>query len=113
VYIEGDPRFKKVRRATGHDLRLGSEGIHRISYGWKTRAYACLGRNASSKHPCNGIRRRRVPPAPALREVLLDDPARCTTMSWRISPGIRKSGLVHADMSEYNRLWWEGPHRCD
>ena len=47
-------------------------------------------------------------PAPVLREVALDDPAPVYADVVENLRAIRKSELVHADMSEYNLLWWEG-----
>src|SRR3989442_8508217 len=47
-------------------------------------------------------------PAPALREVALEDPAAVYADVVANIRALRKSELVHADMSEYNLLWWEG-----
>src|SRR5206468_12570499 len=45
-------------------------------------------------------------PAPALRHVRLEDPAAVYTDVVENLQAIRKAKLVHADMSEYNLLWW-------
>src|SRR5207247_7727223 len=47
-------------------------------------------------------------PAPALREVRLEDPTAVYTDVVANLQAIRKAELVHADMSEYNLLWWDG-----
>src|SRR5712664_5031514 len=47
-------------------------------------------------------------PAPALREIDLDDPAAVYADVVANLKAIRKAELVHADMSEYNLLWWGG-----
>jgi len=109
VYIEGDPRFKKVRRATRPTI-----------FAWAQKEYKNLVRMEDA-----GVRVPRPErvlnnilvmeyvgdesrPAPALREVVLDDPAAVYDDVVANLRGIRKSELVHADMSEYNLLWWEG-----
>jgi RIO kinase 1 len=109
VYIEGDPRFKKVKRA-----------IRPTIFAWAQKEYKNLVRmeDAGVKVP----RPERVlnnmlvmeylgdesRPAPSLREVTLDDPAAVYQDVVSNLRGIRKSELVHADMSEYNLLWWDG-----
>src|SRR2546422_383586 len=47
-------------------------------------------------------------PAPALREVRLEDPTAVYADVVANLQAIRKAELVHADMSEYNLLWWDG-----
>src|SRR5207247_2727993 len=47
-------------------------------------------------------------PAPALREIALEDPAAVYADVVTNLRAIRKAELVHADMSEYNLLWWSG-----
>src|SRR5256712_9049381 len=47
-------------------------------------------------------------PAPALREVALEDPAAVYADVLANLRAIRKAKLVHADMSEYNLLCWGG-----
>src|SRR3989442_6400932 len=46
-------------------------------------------------------------PAPALREVRLEDPTAVYADVVANLQAIRKAELVHADMSEYNLLWWD------
>jgi len=46
-------------------------------------------------------------PAPSLREVALESPASVYQDVVANLRAIRKSRLVHADMSEYNLLWWQ------
>jgi RIO kinase 1 len=46
-------------------------------------------------------------PAPTLREVALEDPGAVYEDVVANLKAIRKSGLVHADLSEYNFLWWQ------
>src|SRR5213592_983084 len=46
-------------------------------------------------------------PAPSLREVALESPAAVYQDVVANLRAIRKSRLVHADMSEYNLLWWQ------
>src|SRR6266498_472793 len=45
-------------------------------------------------------------PAPTLREVALDDPTPTYADVAANLRAIRKSKLVHADLSEYNLLYW-------
>jgi len=47
-------------------------------------------------------------PAPTLREVALDDPTSTYEDVVANMLAIRKSELVHADLSEYNLLHWDG-----
>jgi len=109
VYIDGDPRFKKVKR-----------GIRPTLWAWAQKEYKNLVRMADA-----GV---RVPapervhnnvlvmeyigdetqPAPALREVALEDPAAVFADVVANLRAIQKAKLVHADMSEYNLLWWGG-----
>src|SRR3989442_459517 len=109
VYIEGDPRFKKVKRATRPTLLA-----------WAQKEYKNLVRMGDA-----GV---RVPspervldnvlvmeyigdetqPAPSLREVALEDPHAVFEDVVANMRGIRESELVHADLSEYNLLWWAG-----
>jgi len=108
MYIEGDPRFKRVKRATKPTI-----------FAWAQKEYKNLVRMGDA-----GV---RVPipervldnivvmeyigdetqPAPSLREVSLDSPASAYRDVVTNLRGIRKSKLVHADMSEYNLLWWQ------
>src|SRR5438309_3262982 len=47
-------------------------------------------------------------PAPSLREIALEDPHAVFNDVVANMRGIRESELVHADLSEYNLLWWAG-----
>ena len=47
-------------------------------------------------------------PAPLLREVRLDDAAAGLEDLIETMRAIRKAGLVHGDLSEYNVLVWDG-----
>jgi RIO kinase 1 len=108
LYIEGDPRFKRVKRGTRPTI-----------FAWAQKEYKNLVRMGDA-----GV---RVPdpervldnvlvmeyigdesrPAPTLREVALDDPGAVYEDVLANLKAIRKSGLVHADLSEYNFLWWQ------
>ncbi len=107
VYIEGDPRFKKVKKA-----------IRPTIFAWAQKEYKNLVRmdDAGTRVP----RPERVldnvlvmeyigdetQPAPTLREVALDDPTSTYADVVANLRAIRKSKLVHADLSEYNLLYW-------
>lgn len=108
MYIEGDPRFKRVKRGTKPTI-----------FAWAQKEYKNLVRmdDAGVRVP----RPERVldnvlvmeyvgdetRPAPSLREVPLEDPAAVYEDVVANMRGIRKAGLVHADFSEYNLLWWD------
>lgn len=109
TYIEGDPRFKRVKKATkptiiawaqkeyANLVRMGDAGVrvptpHRVEDNVLVMEYI-------------GDATR---PAPSLREVVLEDPDGAFEDVVGNLRAIRKSGLVHADMSEYNLLWWAG-----
>lgn len=108
VYIEGDPRFKRVKRATKPTI-----------FAWAQKEYKNLVRmdDAGVRVP----RPERVldnvlvmeyigddtRPAPPLREVPPEDPRAVYADVIENLRGIRKAGLVHADFSEYNLLWWD------
>ena len=47
-------------------------------------------------------------PAPLLKDFPLDDPAAVYRDVVENMRRIRKAGLVHADLSEYNLLFWDG-----
>ena len=109
VYIEGDPRFKRVRRATKPTI-----------FAWAQKEYQNLVRmqDAGARVPSP----KRVEgnilvmeyigdetrPAPLLREISMDDPRAVYRDVVENMKAIRKSGLVHADLSEYNLLFWDG-----
>src|SRR5437870_9268539 len=109
MYIEGDPRFKRVKRATKPTI-----------FAWAQKEY--------KNHVRMGDAGVRVPspervldnsgvmeyigdetqPAPSLREIALEDPHAVFNDVVANMRGIRESELVHADLSEYNLLWWAG-----
>jgi len=107
VYIEGDPRFKRVKRGTKPTI-----------FAWAQKEYKNLVRmdDAGVRVP----RPERVldnvlvmeyigdetRPAPSLRELAFDDPGAVYEDIVANMRRIRKAGLVHADFSEYNLLWW-------
>ncbi len=109
VYIEGDARFKNVKRATRPTLLA-----------WAQKEYKNLVRmdDAGVRVP----RPERVldnvlvmeyigdetQPAPALREVALEEPRETYEDVVTNMRAIRKAELVHADLSEYNLLYWDG-----
>ncbi len=112
-YMVGDPRFGRVP----HRSRL-------LIPRWALKEY----RNLSLLHGA-GI---RVPrpiaiernvlvmefigdaktglPAPLLRSVKLESPDDVfNEIMWMIEQSYVKAGLVHADLSEYNIMWYNGP----
>lgn len=109
TYIVGDPRFKNVKRATRDLIEA-----------WAQKEYRNLLKMAEAG--------ARVPkaielrdhilvmeyigdeerPAPLLREVALEDPAAVFADLRGSMKAIRKAGLVHGDLSEYNVLLWGG-----
>jgi len=109
VYIEGDPRFKKVRKATRPTILA-----------WAQKEYKNLVRMGDAKVRVPQPERLmdnvlvmeyigdETQPAPTLREVALDDPNSVYEDVLANMRLIRKSELVHADLSEYNLLYWGG-----
>lgn len=108
VYIEGDPRFKRVKRATKPTI-----------FAWAQKEYQNLVRmqDAGTRVPTPARVQDNVlvmeyigdetQPAPLLRNVALEDPAAVLDDVIANMRTIRKAGLVHADLSEYNLLYWE------
>lgn len=109
VYLEGDPRFKKVKRATKPTI-----------FAWAQKEFKNLVRmrDAGVRVPTServldnvlvmeyiGDETR---PAPTVREVALEDPAAVYADVVANMRRIRKAELVHADLSEYNLLFWDG-----
>jgi len=91
-----------------NDLRLGSEGIQESrTDGRRGRTRASAG-TRPQQHPCKWIRGDESRPHPRCAKYLLDDPAAGCTRCRCESPRIRKSELVHADMSEYKLALVEG-----
>ncbi len=108
VYIEGDPRFKRVKKATKPTL-----------FAWAQKEYLNLVRmqDAGVRVPTPSRVESNVlvmgyvgddtMPAPLLRNATLDDPKAVFKDVVENLRAIRKAGLVHADLSEYNLLFWE------
>ena len=108
-YIIGDSRFRNVRRSHKE-----------IIYAWAQKEYKnLLGMAAAGARVPKAIEQRNnvlamsylgdeTRPAPLLREVRLDDPAAGFEDLVETMMAIRKGGLVHGDLSEYNVLVWDG-----
>ena len=108
VYIEGDPRFKRVRKATKPTLLA-----------WAQKEYRNLVRmqEAGVRVPTPmrveanvlvmGYIGDETMPAPLLRSVRLEDPRAALEDVVANLRAIRRAGLVHADLSEYNLLYWK------
>ncbi len=109
VYIEGDPRFKRVKKATKPTL-----------FAWAQKEYLNLVRmqDAGVRVPTPARVENNVlvmgyvgddtMPAPLLRNAALEDPGSVLQDVIQNLRAIRKAGLVHADLSEYNLLFWDG-----
>jgi len=116
MYIEGDPRFSRVRRD-----RRG------LIYQWASKEFKNLKEayGAGVRVPKPVTVRNNVlvmefigrdgVPAPLLREVELRNPARVYKMVVNdVRKLYRKAGLVHGDLSEYNIMYWRGlPYLID
>lgn len=108
-YIEGDSRFKGVRRATKPTLlawarkehknllRMGDAGVR------VPRPHALQENILVMDYIGDETR-----PAPLLREVALEDPEATFQDVLENMRRIRTAELVHADLSEYNLLVWDG-----
>lgn len=108
-YIEGDPRFRRIRRDT-----------HYLVYAWAQKEFKNLKRAYEA-----GV---RVPKpisvkgnvlvmefigedgvsAPLLKEADLEDVEGTFKVLLDYVKKLYKSGLVHADLSEYNVMIWDG-----
>ncbi len=109
VYIEGDPRFKRVKKATKPTL-----------FAWAQKEYLNLVRmqDAGVRVPTPirvednvlvmGYIGDDTKPAPLLRNAALEDPEAAFEDTVQNLRAIRKAKLVHADLSEYNLLYWDG-----
>ncbi len=109
VYIEGDPRFKRVKKATKPTILA-----------WAQKEYQNLVRmeEAGVRVPVPARLEANVlvmeyigdetTPAPLLRHVALENPAAVLDDVVANLRAIRKAKLVHADLSEYNLLFWDG-----
>ncbi len=109
VYIQGDPRFKHVRRATKPTI-----------FAWAQKEYQNLVRmqDAGVRVPTPSRVEANVlvmeyigdetMPAPLLRNATLEDPQAVFNDVVANLRAMRKAALVHADLSEYNLLFWDG-----
>ncbi len=108
-YIEGDPRFKRVKRGTKPTILV-----------WAQKEYKNLTRmaDAGARVPKAEALQQNIlvmeyigdetQPAPLLRNVALEDPIAVFEDVRENMRRIRKAELVHADLSEYNLLFWQG-----
>lgn len=108
-YIEGDPRFKKIKR-----------GRRSIIYAWALKEFKNLGRafrvGVCVPEPVHVSRNILIMsfigengnPAPLLKDVVLEEPLETY---WEIMIQVRdlwkKAKLVHGDLSEFNIMRWE------
>lgn len=109
VYIQGDPRFKHVKRATKPTI-----------FAWAQKEYQNLVRmqDAGVRVPTPSRVEANVlvmeyigddtMPAPLLRNVTLENPQAVLNDVVANLRAMRKATLVHADLSEYNLLYWDG-----
>lgn len=109
VYIEGDQRFKRVKKATKPTI-----------FAWAQKEYQNLVRmqDAGVRVPtpvrveANVLVMEYIGdetmPAPLLRNVTLEDPQAVLNELVVNLRAMRKAKLVHADLSEYNLLFWDG-----
>ena len=106
-YLQGDPRFKKIGRTFREMISV-----------WAQKEFKNLQRMREA-----GV---RVPrplavhknlllmeyigdesmPAPTMKDLPLADPAAAYEDVLASMAAMRKAGLVHGDLSEYNLLWW-------
>ncbi|HKW43768.1 MAG TPA: serine protein kinase RIO [Thermoplasmata archaeon] len=108
VYLEGDPRFKKVKKA-----------IKPTIFAWAQKEYKNLVRmddaGARVPKPERVIDNMLVmeyigdenQPAPTVKEIPIEDPDELFADVVRNMKAIRHAELVHADLSEYNLLYWD------
>jgi len=110
VYIQGDPRFTRVRRDTRSLIYLWTQkefkNLHSAyEAGVKVPKPIAVRRNVLIMEFIgeNGIS------APLLREIPLKNPDRTyRQILANVKRLYRKAGLVHADLSEYNVMIWKG-----
>ena len=109
-YIEGDPRFHKVKRDVRALIRL-----------WASKEFKNLEQayNAGVRVPKPIVVRDNIlvmefigedgVPAPLLKDSILDNPE---AVYRRILSNVSllwvKAGIVHGDLSEYNIMFWRG-----
>src|SRR2546430_3033717 len=102
VYIDGDPRFKKVKRAIRPTLWAWAQKedkklVRMEDAGVRVPAPERVHNNVLVMEDIGG----ETQPAPALREVPVEDPAAVYADVVANLQAFRKAKLVHADMSEY------------
>jgi RIO kinase 1 len=106
-YIEGDRRFDGVRRQRRH-----------ILLAWCRKEYSNLmiAKEAGCTVPQPIMYKNNVlvmqfigdeTAAPLIKDVELDDPAAAYKHLVRDLNRLYHAGLVHADVSEFNVLWWQ------
>jgi RIO kinase 1 len=109
VYIEGDSRFKRVRRATKPTLFAWAQKEHQNLVQMQDAGV----RVPSPMRVQDNILVMEyigdeTMPAPLLRNVKIADPKSVFADVVENLRSIRKAQLVHADLSEYNLLFWDG-----
>jgi len=112
-YIVGDPRFKRIKRRS-----------RALIPQWALKEYKNLSRYHDAgvrvPKPLDILRNVLVMefigdsnssiPAPMIKNVEVPSPVKTFNQLLRmITVGYTKAGLVHADLSEYNILWFKGP----
>ena len=110
IYIQGDPRFTRVRRDTRSLIYLWAQkefkNLHTaFKAGVTVPKPIAVRRNVLIMEFIgeNGIS------APLLREIPLKNPDRIyRQILANVKRLYRKAGLVHADLSEYNVMIWKG-----
>ncbi len=108
-YIAGDPRFKGVKRSTRDLIEAWAQKEYR-NLMKMVKAGACVPKPVELRDHILvmeyiGDEER---PAPLLRTVALEDPAAVFADLRDSMKAIRRAGLVHGDLSEYNVLMWAG-----
>ena len=107
-YIEGDPRFKGVKRGTKPTVLAWARKEHKnllrmAEAGVRVPRPRALEQNILVMDYIGDEER----PAPLIRNVDLDDPDAVYRDVVANMRGIRNAALVHADLSEYNMLFWQ------
>ena len=112
-YIVGDPRFKRIKRRS-----------RALIPQWALKEYKNLARyhDAGVRVPRPLDIQRNVLvmefigdsnssiPAPMIKNVEIPSPVKTFNQLLRmVTDGYTEAGLVHADLSEYNILWYKGP----
>ena len=108
-YIEGDSRFQGVKRSTRPTILAWAQKEHKnllrmANAGVRVPHPAALLANILVMEYVGDESR----PARTLKEVRLEDPAAVYADVVANMKAIRRAELVHADLSEYNLLLWEG-----